>query len=90
MSYFDFEGKSILETILGIIGIIFLFLFIVPFINFWLCYFGGWIASMIIGDQLVKAFSMIGFEISKDMLPWIAGLLGWIGGYFKEIKFNKN
>ena len=82
----DSEGLSVL----GFIGIIVLAIFVVPWASFWLSYFGGWIAKVVIGNQLVKAFSIFGIEISKDAIPWIAGLFGWIGGFIKGISIDKN
>ena len=81
----DSEGLSIL----GIVGIVILAIFVVPWFSFWMAYFGGWIAKMVIGDQLIKAFSILGIEISKDAIPWLAGLFGWIGGFFKTINYKK-
>jgi hypothetical protein len=70
--------------------IIILFLFI-PFISFWLSYFGGWITSLVIGDTLCKALNIL-FNtayFTKDMIPMMSGALGWIGGFFKSIHSNK-
>lgn len=79
-------------TILGgIILVIGLFL-IMPFISFWVSYFGGWICKITIGNTLVKALNIL-FNttyITTEMIPWMAGALGWIGGFFKTtIDFNK-
>ena len=75
------EISSVVGAIVLIIG---LFL-ILPFISFWASYFGGWICKITIGNTLVKSLNML-FNttyFTTEMLPWIAGALGWIGGYFK-------
>ena len=79
---------KILRAIILIIG---LCLFM-PFISFWVSYFGGWICKITIGNTLVKALNIL-FNtayFTKDMIPWIAGALGWIGGYFKTINSSKS
>ena len=73
-------------SIFGIISMVIIIVLIVPFISFWISYFGGWITSIIIGDTLCKALNII-FNtayFTKDMLPMIAGALGWIGGFFES------
>lgn len=72
-------------TFLGAIAAIILCVVIMPFINFWLAYFGGWIASLVVGEPLCNALNMIFNTTRFDpaMLPWVAGGLGWIGSYFK-------
>lgn len=65
---------------------------ILPFISFWLAYFGGWLCSLVIGDILCKGFNTL-FNTSyftKDMIPICAATLGWIGGYFKARTVNIN
>lgn len=75
-------GKCVMAIVLSVLLVI-----IMPFINFWFCYFGGWIASLVIGGPLCNAlntlFNTTRFEPS--MLPWIAGALGYVGGFFKNI-----
>ena len=72
-------------TIIGAIATLILLVVIMPFINFWIAYFGGWIASIVVGDSLCNALNIV-FNTTRfepDMLPWVAGGLGWIGSYFK-------
>ena len=82
------------STIIGAIALIIGLFLILPFISFWASYFGGWICKITIGNTLVKALNML-FNttyFTTEMLPWIAGALGWIGGYFKttiNLKDNK-
>lgn len=57
-----------------------------PFITFWLAYFGGWICSLVIGNVLTEGLNTL-FNttyFTKDMIPICAATLGWIGGYFKS------
>lgn len=66
--------------------------FLLPFISFWLSYFGGWITSLVIGKKLVAALNLL-FNttyFTKDMIPMMAGALGWIGGFFKSISTSRN
>ena len=72
--------------IAGIIGMIIMLVLVIPFISFWISYFGGWITSIIIGDTLCKALNILfgTAYFTKDMLPMMAGALGWIGGFFKS------
>lgn len=85
------EMEDIFKIIGGMAVIIGLIL-ILPFISFWLSYFGGWICKVTIGNTLVKALNIL-FNttyFTTEMIPWIAGALGWIGGFFKTIQKNKN
>lgn len=79
-------------TILGVIALIVIFIFIEPWLFFWLAYFGGWIAKITIGKYLVEGFAILGISVPIGKIPLIAGVLGWIGGFFKNIStsnFNK-
>ena len=72
-------------TIIGAIALGIGVVLILPFISFWLIYFGGWICKITIGKTLVTALNML-FNttyFTTEILPWIAGALGWIGGFFK-------
>lgn len=62
-------------AILGAIALIIATVLVLPFISFWLCYFGGWVASI---------------WFTKDMIPLCAGTLGWIGSYFKTSNLGKS
>ena len=80
------------STVVGAIALIIGLFLILPFISFWASYFGGWICKITIGNTLVKALNML-FNtayFTKDMIPWIAGALGWIGGFFKSVNTSKN
>lgn len=72
-------------TVAGAIAMLVVTVFIAPFVTFWLCYFGGWIASITIGNILTNGLNTL-FQttwFTKDMIPLCAGTLGWIGSYFK-------
>ena len=77
-------------TILGIIGLIIIAIFIAPWLSFWLAYFGGWIAKITIGNYIVKGFALLGITLPLNKIPLIAGVLGWIGGFFKNISTGTN
>ena len=76
--------KDFLTIIGGVVSIAALVIFL-PFISFWLAYFGGWLCSLVIGDVL--AIGLISLfnstHVTKDTIPLCAATLGWIGGYFK-------
>lgn len=77
-------------TVIGAIALIVLTIFVAPIVTFWLCYFGGWIAQVTIGVKLCSALNTL-FGVTyftPNMLPMMAGALGWIGGYFKAQKYN--
>ena len=73
----------------AIVGIITFFvagIIIEPALLFWLGYFSGWLAKLVIGTKLVTAINMVfGTAFTADILPMIGGALGWIGGFFKSI-----
>ena len=76
------ESKAIILITLGAI----LLIFIIPLIGFWVAYFCGWIAKITFGTKLAAALNML-FQttyFTKDMIPMVAGALGWIGGFFKS------
>ena len=78
---------------IGAVATLILSIMIMPFINFWLAYFGGWIASLVIGGPLCNALNTIfgTARFDPNMIPWIAGGLGWIGSYFKtRVNTSKN
>lgn len=78
--------------ILGALGVLVGLILILPFISFWLSYFGGWLCKIAIGNTLTKALNILfnTTHITAEMLPWMAGALGWIGGFFKAINFNSS
>lgn len=76
--------------VLGAMGLIVLTIFILPWFSFWLAYFGGWIAKLVIGNYLVEGLEYLHIDIPLDKIPLLAGCLGWIGGFFKSIKINTN
>ena len=77
----DFDVMSLIGLIvLAIVVIVFY-----PFIVFWLGYFSGWLAKLIIGGKLAAALN-VAFHTSyftAEMLPMIGGALGWISAFFK-------
>lgn len=76
--------KTFFALIGGVVSIAALVI-ILPFISFWLAYFGGWLCSLVIGDVLAEGLNALfnTTHFTKDMIPLCAGTLGWIGGYFK-------
>ena len=79
------------NIIFGVIVFIIVGIIIEPALLFWLGYFSGWLAKLIIGTKLVTAINMVfGTAFTADMLPMIGGALGWIGSFFKSINNVKN
>ena len=75
-----------LMTVVGAVVVICVLFVIMPFISFWLAYFGGWIAKLVIGTKLAAALNIL-FNttyFTAEMLPMMAGALGWIGSFFKS------
>lgn len=89
------KNSSTLEdgvTVFGVLILIVIAVVVMPFVSFWLAYFGGWITMKVIGNTLCTALNTC-FGTSRfepRMIPWIAGTLGWIGGYFKSSAALKN
>ena len=78
-------------AIVGVIAFLIVVIIIEPALLFWLGYFSGWLAKLIIGTKLVTAINMVfGTAFTADMLPMIGGALGWIGSFFKSINNVKN
>ena len=78
-------------AIVGVIAFLIVVIIIQPALLFWLGYFSGWLAKLVIGTKLVTAINMIfGTAFTADMLPMIGGALGWIGGFFKSVRTIKN
>ena len=76
------EIKVVILMVLGVM----LLIFIAPLIGFWVAYFCGWVAKITFGTKLAAALNML-FQttyFTKDMIPMVAGALGWIGGFFKS------
>lgn len=82
--------KDDLLKVLGAIGLIILVLLCWPWIGFWICYFEGWLAKIMIGKYIVEWFALFGINLPLDKIPLFAGILGWIGGFFKAINTKKN
>ena len=77
--------------IFGVIAFLIVVIILQPALLFWLGYFSGWLAKLIIGTKLVTAINMVfGTAFTADMLPMIGGALGWIGSFFKSINNIKN
>ena len=77
--------KTFFAVIGGIVSVAGLVI-IMPFISFWLAYFGGWLCSLVIGDVLANGLNNLfnTTHFTKDIIPLCAATLGWISGYFKS------
>lgn len=76
--------KEFLALIGGVVSIAAPVIFL-PFISFWLAYFGGWLCSLVISDVLANGLNQLFHttHFTKELIPLCAATLGWIGGYFK-------
>lgn len=84
-----------MKTFFAVIGAIIsaaAFVLIIPFISFWIAYFGGWLCSLVIGDVLADGLNTLfnTTHFTRDIIPLCAATLGWIGGYFKSTKYRIN
>ena len=78
-------------AVVGVIAFLIVVIIIQPALLFWLGYFSGWLAKLVIGTKLVTAINMVfGTAFTADMLPMIGGALGWIGGFFKLVHTASN
>ena len=78
-------------AIVGVIAFFVVVIIIEPALLFWLGYFSGWLAKLVIGTKLVTAINMVfGTAFTADMLPMIGGALGWIGSFFKSVRTTSN
>ena len=71
----------------GAIIIAIVLYFFMPMLSFFFTYIGGWVCKVTFGPTLCYAlntlFNVTYFEPNK--LPLMAGALGWIGSFFKNI-----
>lgn len=76
--------EFIIETI-GIIVLAAIFIVFYPFLLFWVGYFSGWIAKLVIGTKLAAALNIVFHTtwFTAEMLPMIGGALAWVGSFFK-------
>ena len=78
-------------AIVGVIAFLIVVIIIQPALLFWLGYFSGWLAKLIIGTKLVTAINMIfGTDFTADMIPMIGGALAWLGSFFKSVRTASN
>ena len=78
-------------ALVGVIVFLVVVIIIKPALLFWLGYFSGWLAKLVIGTKLVTAINMVfGTAFTADMLPMIGGALGWIGSFFRSVRTIKN
>lgn len=73
--------------VLGSTAFLILVILFTPFVLFWICYFIGWIAVFTIGDVLAFGLNTL-FQttyFTKDMIPLIAGTIGWVGSCFSRM-----
>ena len=78
------DTGSLILQIIGIIALVAVFVVIIPFISYWLAYFGGWVTQLVIGGVLCDSLNTtFGTErFTPDMLPQMAGALAWLGSFF--------
>ena len=82
----DFNGLAVMGTLILTIIIA----LVSPWIWFWVCYFSGWLAKILIGDKLIEGFALLGITLPLEKIPLLAGILGWIGSFFKSSSVSNN
>ena len=82
--YFDSSSDLIILIITAIVII-----FIWPWLSFWVAYFLGWITKITIGKYIVEGFALLNIDLPLNKIPLLAGVLGWIGGFFIGTKGNR-
>lgn len=88
-SYLNKDYDINFNTGILILGMI-ITIFIAPWFIFWIAYFGGWIAKITIGKQLIAGLAMLNIDLPLNKIPLLAATLGWIGGFFKTINTVHN
>lgn len=83
------ETNDLTSSITVLLATIFVLLFIIPWLSFWTAYFTGWITKIVIGKYLVEGFALLGITLPLDKIPLLAGIFGWIGGFFKTLNTSK-
>jgi len=61
-----------------------IWLFVEPFIIFWICYFSGWIAKITIGQYIVEGLTYFKLSVPITKIPLFTGTLGWIAAFFRS------
>jgi len=76
------EKVGVATVILGVVGL----LIFAPIIIFGGGYLGGLIIKWIVGNAFVSGVHMIlpNLEFTKDMIPFVCGVLAVFGSYFKS------
>ena len=82
--YFDSSSSDLIILIATAIVIIFIW----PWLSFWVAYFLGWITKITIGKYIIEGFALLNIDLPLDKVPLLAGVLGWIGGFFTGTKNN--
>jgi hypothetical protein len=93
MSNFTYTFRNKTASGWAALDLIFLALLVVlisPWIHFWLAYFCGWIAKLLIGKYIVEGFALFGIMLPLDKIPLLAGALGWVGSFFKTTVSKSN
>ena len=81
------KEKSI-GAIIGIFIIAIILIIFFPLINFWVAYFFGWIVKILIGKYIVAGLAFLNINIPLDKIPLLAGVLSWLGGFFKTVNIK--
>jgi hypothetical protein len=89
MNFFEDDTSTKSKIIGAIIAIIIMFI-LEPFLIFWISYFGGWLAKLMIGSHLIKGLNLLHIAIELNQIPLLAGTLGWIGAFFHNIINSNN
>lgn len=78
-------NKKTIEALVTLILVALVIIFEAAII-FWCGYFTGWLAKITIGDKLIEGLNLIFHTnyFEKEMLPMMAGVIAWVGSFFKD------
>jgi len=78
----DYGISNDIFALLGAILVIILVIIFKPFLLFWLGYFSGWLAKIVIGKYIVAWFRLFGITLPLESIPLFAGVVAWIASFF--------
>lgn len=73
-------------AVVGALGGLIVTLVFMPVITYWAGYFGGWILTQFVGDNIVRFINIVFNRdvVNIDILPMFFGGLAVISSYFKS------
>lgn len=77
--------KTFISIVMLLVGFI-----ITPLIIFWVGFGAGWLAKLVVGNQLCYALNTLFGTARFDpaSIPWVAGALCWCGAMLKAFSIQ--